>query len=81
MTYRTLAALALMLAFGGCGSRAVLAPQQGASLPPKPQTARVAPTPEQLMTPDDQARPQRNDELLKNSQKRPVDRFDLPPPG
>jgi hypothetical protein len=39
------------------------------------------PTAEQLMTPDDQARPKRSDELLLKSEKRRDDTFDLPPSG
>lgn len=73
--------LALMLAVSACGGRQVLAPQPGESLPPKPEAAAAVPTPEQLMTPDDQARPQRNDELLIKSEKRRDDKFDLPPKG
>jgi hypothetical protein len=74
-------AIALSLALSACGGRQVLKPQQGASLPPKPEFAATVPTPDQLMTPDDQARPQRNDELLLKSEKRRDDKFDLPPTG
>jgi hypothetical protein len=78
---KTVVALALILALSACGGRQVLKPQQGASLPPKPEFAATVPTPEQLMTADDQARPQRNDELLLKSEKRRDDKFDLPPTG
>lgn len=73
--------LILILLLGGCGGRQVLKPQAGASLPPKAEFARSVPTPEQLMTPDDQSRPQRTDELLLRSEKRTDDKFDLPPTG
>lgn len=78
---KTAFALALILALAACGGRQVLKPQEGASLPPKAQFARTVPTPEELMTPDDQARPQRNDEFLLKSEKRRDDKFDLPPTG
>ena len=71
--------LLLALLLSGCGGRQVLKPVAGASLPPKPAFAKTVPTPEQLMTPDDQARPQRNDELLLKSEKRRDDKFDVPP--
>ena len=78
---KIIVAFALVLALAACGGRQVLKPQQGASLPPKPEFAATAPTPDQLMTPDDQARPQRHDELLLKSEKRRDDKFDLPPTG
>ncbi len=70
---------ALMLS--ACGSKVALAPKTGNSLPVKPQTASAVPTPDQLLTPDTQARPKRSDEQLKRSQERQDDKFDLPPPG
>ena len=76
---KTVAVFALLIMTSACGGRQVLKPQPGASLPPKPEFAASVPTPEQLMTPDDQARPQRNDELLLKSEKRRDDKFDLPP--
>jgi hypothetical protein len=78
---KTIVALALILALSACGGRQVLKPKAGASLPPKPEFAATVPTPDQLMTADDQARPQRNDELLLKSEKRRDDKFDLPPTG
>jgi hypothetical protein len=76
---KTVVTFALILALSACGGRQVLKPQQGASLPPKPEFAATVPTPDALMTADDQARPQRNDELLLKSEKRRDDKFDLPP--
>lgn len=69
--------MALLLA--GCGSAEQLKPAAGKPLPPKPYGAAATPTPKQLLTPSTQARPQRNDELLKDSEKRQPDPFDLPP--
>ena len=78
---KTVVALTIILALSACGGRQVLKPQQGTSLPPKPEFAATVPTAEALMTPDDRARPQRNDELLLKSEKRRDDKFDLPPTG
>ena len=65
----------------GCGQMAPLRPAQGEPLPVKPLMAKATPTADQLLTPPTYARPQRVDELIKRSQPRKVDRFDLPPPG
>ena len=75
------AVLIVAIALAGCGTRKDLRPQEGASLPPKPYAVAVDPTPAQLMTPDNQARPGRSDDLLNRSQERRDDKFDLPPPG
>jgi hypothetical protein len=72
-------ALCALLLLGACGSRQTLRPAPGASLPPKPATAPAVPTVAQLLTPPDQVRPQRSDELLTRSQPRTDDPFDLPP--
>ena len=42
--------------------------------------ARTTPTAEQLLTPPTNADPERIDELVKRSEPRKPDRFDLPPP-
>ena len=78
---RKIVALAMLALLAACGARAPRPPAPGATLPVKPEAARTTPTAEQLMTPDDQARPRRNDELLQRSETRQPDRFDLPPPG
>jgi hypothetical protein len=49
-------------------------------LPVKPLMAASTPTAEMLLTPPPYARPQRVDELVKKSQPRQADPFDLPPP-
>ena len=69
----------LTLALAACGGRTALAPKAGASLPIKPETAATTPTPDQLLTPEIQARPKRSDEQLKQSEERQNDPFDLPP--
>ena len=81
MPVRSILAVSMLFLVCGCGSRAVLVPKAGASMPPLPAAARTKPDAEALMKPSDQARPVRNDELLRNSEKRAPDRFDLPPQG
>jgi hypothetical protein len=78
MTRAALALAALMI-LAACGGRVDLKPAPGVALPMKAETAAVAPTPEQLMTADTQARPKRSDEQLKRSEERRDDKFDLPP--
>ncbi|NNM78764.1 hypothetical protein HJG53_17900 [Sphingomonas sp. ID1715] len=68
-----------MLVLAACGGREELQPTAGASLPPKPYAAEATPRPSELMTPEVQARPERSDELLRRSEQRRDDRFDLPP--
>jgi len=76
---KTITALTLLVALAACGSREALRPAQGASLPPRPAMATTVPTPDQLLTADVQQRPERTEELLRKSQERGDDRFNLPP--
>ena len=71
--------LVALLILSACGGKQELKPKEGMSLPPKPAVAKAVPTPDELLTPDDQARPKRSDELLIKSEKRRDDPFDLPP--
>ena len=73
--------LVLILAglLAGCGSAVGLRPAPGAALPVAPYGAQATPTPDQLLAPTPQQRPQRSDELLKSSEQRRSDEFDLPP--
>lgn len=71
--------LVLLAGLAACGQVAPLRPQAGATLPPRPLGATTVPDADKLMTPSDQSRPKRNDELLQDSQKREPDPFDLPP--
>ena len=73
----TIGALALL---AGCGKVADLKPAPGQPLPVKPLMARTTPTPEQLLTPPAYVAPERVDELMKKSEPRRPDPFDLPPP-
>ena len=77
---RRLSILIAISLLAGCGRMAPLGPAQGEPLPVKPLMAQTTPTAEDLLTPPTYANPERVDELIKRSQRRPVDRFDLPPP-
>lgn len=71
---------AALASLGACGRVAELEPPKGQSLPVKPLMARTTPTPRQLLALPPQAKPDRVDELIRQSQARPSDPFDLPPP-
>lgn len=73
-------AISVTLTLAACGSREPLRPPPGGNLPPAPAMAARAPTTEELLTPPPIARPDRVDELLRRSEPRGDDRFDLPPP-
>jgi hypothetical protein len=75
----------LLLALGlfalvGCGRVAELEPEKGQPLPVRPLMARATPTADDLLTPPPNARPNRVDELMKRSEPRKPDPFDLSPP-
>ena len=72
--------IAAALAAVGCGRVTDLEPAPGHSMPVKPELARETPTFDQLLKAPTQARPDRVDELMKRSQPRPNDPFELPPP-
>jgi hypothetical protein len=67
------------LLLAGCGSAAGLKPPEGGTLPVAPVGARATPTPQELLAPTQQQRPLRSDELLRRSDQRRSDEFDLPP--
>ena len=79
MTNRLLPLL-MIAALAGCGRVGDLEPAPGKSLPVKPLMARTTPDAEALLTPPPYARPDRVDELVKKSEPREADPFDLPPP-
>src|SRR3954463_13565157 len=81
MTIRRILVLLTIALVGGCGREAALQPAPGKSLPVKPMMARTTPTVDELLTPPPFTRPARIDELVKRSQPRPTDPFDLPPPS
>jgi hypothetical protein len=76
---RLLIAASALILLAGCGGREPLRPKPGDSLPPAPAMAPRAPTTDELLTPPPIARPERVDELLRRSEPREDDRFDLPP--
>jgi hypothetical protein len=69
------------LGLAACGRVAPLEPPPGQSLPVKPALATKTPDADELLTPPPFAKPERIDELMKRSQPRSADRFDLPPPS
>ena len=69
------------LALTACGKVSPLEPARGQPLPVKPLLAKRTPTPEELLAIPDVARPKRVDELMRRSEPREADRFDLPPPS
>lgn len=73
--------LAAVLPLGGCGAAAGIKPADGQALPVAPYGAKAIPTPAELLKPSNQARPERSDDLLSNSERRRGDEFDLPPPN
>jgi hypothetical protein len=75
-----LATLTVLIILASCGRVADLKPPPGHSLPVKPMMARRTPTAAELLTTPPYARPDRVDELIKKSQPRQADPFDLPPP-
>ncbi len=80
MRFLAFTAVATLL-LAACGRREALSPAPGTSVPPAPAMAARAPTTDELLQPTAIARPERVDELLKRSEEREDDRFDLPPPG
>jgi hypothetical protein len=81
MTHVRTAVVAAIALLGGCGKVADLKPAPGRSLPVKPLMARTTPTPAELLTPPTYVAPERVDELMKKSEPRRPDPFDLPPPS
>jgi len=70
---------AALLTLGGCGAANELRPTSTQKQLATPYGARATPTATQLLTPSSQDRPERSDELLKKSDTRRGDEFDLPP--
>lgn len=64
----------------GCGLREPLQPVEGRPAPPAPAAMDRPLTTDEMLTPPVITRPERVDELLRRSEERADDRFDLPPP-
>ena len=72
-------ALALVFVLAACGGRVALRPPEGKSLPPRAYGETATRGVDALLEPSTQARPSRNAELLRRSDTRADDPFDLPP--
>jgi hypothetical protein len=70
---------AFLLTLAACGGREPLQPSPGQQMPIAPAQAARAPTTDELLTPPPMLRPDRSDEVLRRSEERQDDRFDLPP--
>jgi hypothetical protein len=81
MRFKRAALIASVAMLAGCGKVTDLKPAPGQHLPVKPAMARTTPTPKELLTPPAYAAPERVDELMKKSEPREADEFDLPPPS
>ena len=81
MTFARTALIASAVLLAGCGKMTDLKPAAGQSLPVKPLMAKTTPTAKELLTPPAYANPERVDELVKKSEPRDADPFDLPPPS
>ncbi len=81
MIHRIGAALAVgsLLALTACGSRTALRYPLDSPGPARPRGAPTPPTPQELLKPETQARPERDDEVLRRSEERESDPFELPP--
>lgn len=76
---RVLLIIAVAMTATACGKVGDLEPRTGNSMPPAAYGQRTAQTAEILSTSSVQARPGRTDELLKRSDRREDDPFDVPP--
>jgi predicted small lipoprotein YifL len=72
----SIAALVLLAA---CGKVGPLEPRAGSAAPAKSYGQETVPGAEELLTASEQARPGRSDELMRRSERRSNDPFDLPP--
>ncbi len=68
-----------MLALAGCGKVGPLEPKAGQAPPEKVFGQAEVPDSNALMTASEQSRPGRSDELMRRSERRSDDPFDLPP--
>ncbi len=78
---RTAIILLPALLVSACGNRNALVPPSGATLPNSVYGEDTRRSSEELLKPSSQKRPERSDELLRRSEKRRDDKFDLPPEG
>ncbi len=69
----------LCACLAGCGKVGSLEPQTGKALPPQAYAQNEKQSAERLLTRSEQSSPGRSDELLRRSDSRAADPFDLPP--
>jgi predicted small lipoprotein YifL len=69
----------LLAALAACGKIGPLAPKTGQAPPVKAYGQAEVPSSEALVVASEQARPGRSDELMRRSERRTDDPFDLPP--
>jgi predicted small lipoprotein YifL len=69
----------LLAAVAGCGKVGPLEPKAGQAPPVKAYGQSEVPDSQALVTASEQARPGRSDELMRRSERRVDDPFDLPP--
>ncbi len=80
MNLRTKCTIAvLILLVTACGKVGPLEPRTGSAAPAKAYGADAVPDSGKLMEPSVQTRPARSDELMRRSERRLDDPFDLPP--
>jgi predicted small lipoprotein YifL len=71
--------IALLATLAACGKVGPLEPKAGQAPPVKAYGQTEIPTSEALVVASEQARPGRSDELMRRSERRTDDEFDLPP--
>jgi predicted small lipoprotein YifL len=71
--------IALIAALAACGKVGPLEPKMGQAPPAKAYGQTEVPNSEKLVIASEQARPGRSDELMRRSERRTDDPFDLPP--
>lgn len=76
---KILAASIAAFALAACGKVGDLEPRAGQAMPATAIGQAEPATAEELSTPSVQARPGRSDELMRRSERRRDDPFDLPP--
>jgi predicted small lipoprotein YifL len=76
-----IAALLACALLAACGNKGDLERLASAPPPVIPTGSKAPETAQQQTAPDVEAKPARSDELLRRSEERPTDEFDLPPPG
>ena len=78
-TWTKIAAIIMLAALSACGKVGPLAPKVGQAPPAKAYGQTEVPSSEALVLASEQARPGRSDELMRRSERRTDDPFDLPP--